>query len=76
MEQGAIFKSKRSQAVRQPESVALPDDARRVNVAAVDRTRIVTPAGESRDNWFDGEAVGPDFMSARDQPGDQQREGF
>ncbi|HTH72870.1 MAG TPA: AbrB/MazE/SpoVT family DNA-binding domain-containing protein, partial [Trinickia sp.] len=31
MEQGAIFKSNRSQAVRLPKSVALPDDVKRVD---------------------------------------------
>jgi antitoxin VapB len=76
MEQGAIFKSNRSQAVRLPKSVALPDDVKRVDVVAVGRTRILIPAGESWDSWFDGEGVSPDFMSARDQPGDQEREGF
>ncbi|MGN6319286.1 MAG: AbrB/MazE/SpoVT family DNA-binding domain-containing protein, partial [Trinickia sp.] len=34
------------------------------------------PVGESWDSWFDGEEVSPDFMSMRDQPGDQEREGF
>lgn len=76
MEQGAIFKSNRSQAVRLPKSVALPDDVKRVDVVAIGRTRILTPAGESWDSWFDGEEVSTDFMSARDQPGDQEREGF
>lgn len=76
MEQGAIFKSNRSQAVRLPKSVALPDDVKRVDVVAVGRTRILTPVGESWDSWFDGEGVSPDFMSIRDQPGDQEREGF
>ncbi|HEY3536670.1 MAG: type II toxin-antitoxin system VapB family antitoxin [Trinickia sp.] len=76
MEQGAIFKSNRSQAVRLPKSVALPDDVKRVDVVAIGRTRILTPAGESWDSWFDGEGVSPDFMSAREQPDDQEREGF
>ncbi|MBU6488532.1 MAG: AbrB/MazE/SpoVT family DNA-binding domain-containing protein, partial [Burkholderiales bacterium] len=44
MEQGAIFKSNRSQAVRLPKSVALPDDVKRVDVVVVGRTRILTPA--------------------------------
>jgi antitoxin VapB len=76
VEQGAIFKSNRSQAVRLPKSVALPDDVKRVDVVAIGRIRILTPAGESWDSWFDGEGVSPDFMSTRDQPADQEREGF
>ncbi|CAG4922617.1 type II toxin-antitoxin system VapB family antitoxin [Paraburkholderia gardini] len=76
MEQGAIFKSNRSQAVRLPKSVALPDDVKRVDVVAIGRIRILTPAGESWDSWFDGEGVSPDFMSTRNQPTDQEREAF
>lgn len=76
MEQGAIFKSNRSQAVRLPKSVALPDDVKRVDVVAIGRVRILTPAGESWDSWFDGEGVSPDFMSTRNQAANQEREGF
>ncbi|HLD66504.1 MAG TPA: type II toxin-antitoxin system VapB family antitoxin [Pseudomonas sp.] len=74
MEQGAVFKSNRSQAVRLPKAVALPDDVTRVDVVAIGRTRIITPAGESWDSWFDGESVSADFMIDREQPADQERE--
>lgn len=74
MEQGAIFKSNRSQAVRLPKAVALPDDVRRVDVVAIGRTRIITPAGEAWDTWFDGPGVSTDFMSERHQPATQERE--
>ncbi|HGW5371076.1 antitoxin [Pseudomonas aeruginosa] len=76
MEQGAVFQSNRSQAVRLPKAVALPDDVKRVDVVAVGRTRIITPAGESWDSWFDGEGVTADFMAEREQPADQEREAF
>lgn len=76
MEQGAVFKSNRSQAIRLPKSVALPEDITRVDVVAVGRTRIISPAGEAWDSWFEGEGVSPDFMASRDQPADQEREGF
>ncbi|MCY0387422.1 type II toxin-antitoxin system VapB family antitoxin [Robbsia sp. Bb-Pol-6] len=76
MEQGAVFKSNRSQAVRLPKSVALPDGVTRVDVVAVGRTRILTPAGESWNSWFDGDSVSADFMSTREQPDEQQREAF
>lgn len=76
MEQGAVFQSNRSQAVRLPKAVALPDDVKRVDVIAVGRTRIITPAGESWDSWFDGEGVTADFMAEREQPEDQERETF
>ena len=76
MEQGAVFKSNRSRAVRLPKSVAFPDDVKRVDVVAIGRIRILTPAGESWDSWFDGDAASPDFMSTRDHPPGQEREAF
>lgn len=76
MEQSTLFKSNRSQAVRLPKAVALPDDVKRVDVIAIGRTRIITPAGECWDSWFDGESVSTDFMDDREQPADQPRESF
>ncbi|AGO43170.1 virulence-assiciated protein MvpT [Pseudomonas aeruginosa HB15] len=76
MEQGSVFQSNRSQAVRLPKAVALPDDVKRVDVVVVGRARIITPAGESWDSWFDGEGVTADFMAEREQPADQERETF
>ena len=71
-----VFLSNRSQAVRLPKAVALPDDVKRVEVIAVGRTRIITPAGEGWDSWFDGDDVSADFMTLRDQPPMQEREAF
>ncbi len=76
MDQGSVFQSNRSQAVRLPKAVALPDNVKRVDVVAVGRTRIISPAGESWDSWFDGEDVSHDFMADREQPAEQEREGF
>jgi antitoxin VapB len=76
MEQGAVFQSNRSQAVRLPKAVALPDGVKRVDVIAVGRTRILTPSGESWDSWFDAEGVTADFMTQREQPEGQERETF
>ncbi|MDD1012951.1 MULTISPECIES: type II toxin-antitoxin system VapB family antitoxin [Pseudomonas] len=76
MEQGAVFKSNRSQAIRLPKSVALPEDVKRVDIVAVGRTRIISPSGEAWDSWFEGQDVSPDFMAEREQNADQEREGF
>jgi antitoxin VapB len=76
LEQCAVFKSNRSQAVHLPKSVAFPDDVKRVDVVTIGRIRILTPAGEYWDSWFDGEGVSPNFMSTRNQPTDQERENF
>nr|WP_315445253.1 type II toxin-antitoxin system VapB family antitoxin [uncultured Pseudomonas sp.] len=76
MEQTTIFMSNRSQAVRLPKAVAMPGDVKRVEIIAIGRTRVITPAGESWDSWFDGDSVTPDFMADREQPADQDRESF
>lgn len=74
MEQGAVFQSNRSQAIRLAKAVALPDDVKRVDVVVLGRTRIIAPAGESWDSWFDAEGVTSDFMTQREQPSVQERE--
>jgi antitoxin VapB len=76
MEQGAIFKSNRSQAIRLPKAAALPDDVKRVDVVTVGRTRIIAPAGEAWDSWFDSSGVSADFMAEREQSAEQVRETF
>ncbi len=69
-----VFKSNKTQAVRLPKPVALPDTIKNVDIVAVGNTRIITPAGESWDQWFDALGVSDDFMLDRDQPADQERE--
>ena len=76
MERSTVFMNNRSQAVRLPKAVALPDDVKHVDVVAVGRTRIISPAGETWDSWFQGNDVSADFMTDREQPADQQRESF
>ena len=69
-----VFKSNKTQAVRLPKAVALPDSITKVDIVAVGNTRIITPAGESWDQWFDDPGVSEDFMVSREQPADQERE--
>ncbi len=71
-----VFKSNQTQAVRLPKAVALPENIKKVKIVAVGNARIITPAGESWDYWFDGPGVSEDFMAERDQPADQHRESF
>lgn len=73
MEQASVFKSNKSQAVRLPKPVALPESVTRVDVIALGQARLIAPAGQAWDSWFDAEGVSDDFMSARDQPADQER---
>ena len=74
MEKATIFKSNRSQAVRLPKAVAYPDSVKQVDVVVIGKARLITPAGEAWDSWFDGEGVSEDFMATREQPDTQDRE--
>lgn len=71
-----VFTSNRSQAVRLPKSVALPESVKEVDIVAIGNKRLITPAGGSWDSWFDGPSVTDDFMVEREQPADQHREGL
>ncbi|MDI3438873.1 toxin-antitoxin system antitoxin VapB [Erwinia sp. V90_4] len=71
-----LFLSNRTQAVRLPKSISFPAGVKHVEVIAVGRSRLITPAGESWDSWFNDECVSADFMSSREQPPEQEREGF
>ena len=74
MEQSTVFKSNKSQAVRLPKSVALPDSVKKVDIVKLGNARLITPAGESWNQWFDGPGVSDDFMREREQPAMQVRE--
>lgn len=76
MEQSKIGISNQSQIVRLPKPVAFPPAVRKVNVIEQGRTRLLVPAGEAWDSWFDGPSATADFMAERDQPEDQQRTAF
>lgn len=74
MERAGVFTSNKTQAVRLPKSVALPKSVKQVDIVAIGRARLITPAGEAWDLWFDGEGVSDDFMNNREQPENQERE--
>ena len=76
MEQSTVFKNNRSQAVRLPKAVALPEGVEKVDIVAVGRSRVITPAGQAWDDWFEGPGVTGDFMTRREQPPVQERENF
>ncbi len=69
-----IFRSNKTQAVRLPKAVEMPDKVKEVSIIAIGNKRIITPADESWDDWFDNPQVTDDFMSQREQPEDQLRE--
>jgi len=69
-----VFKSNRSQAVRLPKAIAFPESVKDVEITAIGNRRVITPAGQSWDEWFDAPGVSSDFMTVREQPKDQVRE--
>ena len=74
MERSTVFRSNKSQAVRLPKPVALPESVKQVDIVKVGNTRLIAPAGEGWDAWFDGPGVSDDFMNEREQPAQQDRE--
>ena len=58
-----LFLSNRSQAVRIPADLRLPDSVKEVEVRACGQERITAPLGRSWDSFLlDGPAVSDDFL--------------
>lgn len=76
MVQTRLFKSNKSQAVRLPKAVALPDGVNEVDIVAVGNRRIISPAGTAWDEWFESGPATSDYMNERSQSADQEREAF
>ncbi len=74
MAQSTVFKNNKSQAIRLPKPVAFPDSVKNVDIVKLGRARLITPAGERWDVWFDRKAVAEDFMREREQPDHQERD--
>ena len=74
MIQTKIFKSNQSQAVRLPKAVAFPIGVKDVEIVVVGNTRIIAPANQTWDSWFEEPTASDDFMSDREQPALQKRE--
>lgn len=72
--QTTVFRSNKTQAVRLPKALELPESVKKVTVTAIGNLRVIAPADASWDAWFDGPDVSADFMSSREQPADQARE--
>lgn len=76
MERGSVFMTNKTQAVRFPKSMRLPDGVTSVDIRRHGRSWVITPTGQSWEEWFDGEGVSDDFMSDRAQPEEQERDGL
>lgn len=62
----SVFTNNRSQAVRLPAELRLPDNVKKVEVRAKGKERIISPVGHTWDSFFlDGPKVSDDFMLER-----------
>ena len=71
-----LFTLNKSQAVRIPKKIAFPSDIDTVKVMRVGNSIVLTPINQSWDAWFEGQDISEDYMNQREQPQDQEREGF
>jgi len=72
-----VFTNNRTQAVRLPSELRLPEHVKRVEVRARGRERIIAPVGHAWDSFFvDGPAPADDFMETRAPQDQPEREAF
>jgi antitoxin VapB len=72
--QTKVFKSNQSQAVRLSRAVAFPEFVKDVTIVVIGNTRVIAPADQSWDDWFDAPVVSDDFLQDRQQFEPQKRE--
>lgn len=72
---GTVFINNRTQAVRLPLEVRLPEGVRKVEVRIKGNERIIAPVGQAWDSFFlDGPIVSDDFMPERADQYQSERE--
>jgi antitoxin VapB len=70
-----VFINNRSQAVRIPSELRLPENVKRVQVRAVGNDRIISPVDRSWDSFFlGGQQVSEDFLPERASQEQSERE--
>jgi len=75
MSTGTVFVNNRTQAVRLPAELRLPEGVKQVSVRARGNERIIAPLAESWDSFFiDGPVASPDFMEERAAQQQAERE--
>ncbi len=74
---GTVFINNRSQAVRLPAELRLPEGVKQVSIRARGHERIIAPLSETWDSFFINPAmVTEDFMEERGPQEQQEREAF
>jgi antitoxin VapB len=72
-----VFVNNRSQAVRLPADVRLPEDVKQVTVRAKGKERIIAPIQSTWDSFFIAEVQATDdFISERASQIQEERESF
>lgn len=72
-----VFTNNRSQAIRMPVELRLPDSIKKVNIRALGNDRIISPIGQTWNSFFLGPPmVTDDFMEERDSQEQSEREAF
>ena len=72
---GTVFVNNRTQAVRLPLDVRLPEGVHKVEIRVRGNERILTPVGQSWDSFFlAGPAVSDDFLTERADQHQLERE--
>jgi len=75
MTASTVFINNRSQAIRLPAALRLPDNVKRVDVRARGCERIIAPLEQTWDSFFlNGPPVADDFMQARASQDQAERE--
>ena len=77
MSVSSVFTNNRTQAVRLPADLRLPDGVKRVQVRAVGHDRIISPLNRAWDSFFlSGADVTDDFLPERASQTQADRESF
>lgn len=77
MTTSTVFINNRSQAVRLPAALRLPDSVKRVDVRARGCERVIAPLGQTWDSFFaDDTQVADDFLATRASQTPSEREAF
>jgi antitoxin VapB len=72
---GTVFVNNRTQAVRLPVEVRLPEGVHKVEIRARGNERIIAPLGQSWDSFFlGGHEVSNDFLPERATQQQPERE--
>jgi antitoxin VapB len=75
MANSTLFSNNRTQAVRLPAELRMPENVKRVDVRVRGIERIISPAGRTWDSFFlDSDAASNDFMNTRADQAQSDRE--